>query len=283
MTSAPQNLASSTTSTSSHSSHHLRTQNVETDIDNLNDNEHDESMPLLPSGSPPVTVTHFTASTKGGKIEKIKLTPESSSVSSAMTNKTDNTKQKIVTNLDEIEENEILLTEGPATLIKTANKLTQQITSANNNPFTSSTTSVTNPFFNTNSNSPTNNNTQITPSSTSTITASITATNNNKTASSSDNNNPFDQPFDAITAALLTCASSTNPFHNPFLMSVDGESNSVVVEVDRGQGGQRAKQLLEVKQEVVENPGCTKTKESFDNRVSLLDSVSSQKKSKQAK
>lgn len=250
------NATPCSSTSSSTSTARTRTQSVETDIDNLDD----DSMPLIPPGSPPVTVTHFTAK---GKIEKIQLTPESSSVSSprstlmTSTTKIDNTQASAskVTDLDTIDftQKEILLTDGPNSLgsDKSSKAPSQQIISSN--PFTNNSSS-TNPFHNTNttigssskSSSKANNNNP------STITASITSNN-----APADNNNPFEQ-FDAITAALLTCSSSTNPFHNPFLMPTTSES-----EVDGSMGQPGA----QVKQEVVDNPGCTK--ESFDNRVSF--------------
>lgn len=219
-------------------------QSVETDIDNILNDDDNDSIPLLPPRSPIVTVAHTPVA--GGKKEIIQLTPESSSVSPkvlvlTISNDTDSTTKNTERAVDELDdEKEILFTEGPAA----ASSVTFE--PKRNNDFTitasiASTASLgnpfTNPFLNANGNATT---------STSSTAHTVAADNGN-------NSNPFDQ-FDAITAALLT---STNPFHNPFLMPTTNES-----EVDGSQGAQ-------VKQEV-ENPGCTK--ESLD-RVSLLDGI----------
>ncbi|CAL8147901.1 unnamed protein product [Orchesella dallaii] len=222
-------LLTSTQSVSANSS--TSRTSVETDIDNSLNDEDNESAPLLPPGSPPVTVTHFSANK--GKIEKIKLTSESSSVSPKIDIKTNIEDVDVANNYTD--EKEIFLIEGPSSISSlNMNDLKVTLTSTNsnstNNPFT-------HPFLNSNN------------STISQTTVSNTNTNiGTSSAPKSDNNNPFDQ-FDAITAALLT---STNPFHNPFLMPTTGES-----EVDGSLGAQ-------VKEEE-DNPGCTK--ESLDREI----------------
>lgn len=227
--------------------------NVETDIDNIEEHDND-SLPLIPPGSPPVTVTHFT--TTKGKIERIKLTPESSSVSSPKLTtfmKKENMNNEV--KLKE-EEKEILLVEGPAEVVSVAAQAKKQINSSSGsgpNTTASSNNPFTNPFIshaNDNSNSSADGASSASlATSSASASVAVTAT----TSTNVDNNNPFEQ-FDAITAALLT---STNPFHNPFLMPTTANES----EVDGSQGA-------EVKQEVVEkNPGCTN--QSLD-RVSLL-------------
>lgn len=150
-------------------------------------NDEDDSTPLIGSNSPPVTVTHFS---QKGKVEKLKLNSESSSVSPGVVlpKRTNIATQPIQ---EEEEEKEIMLVDGP---IATSTPRSNPFSSTSKNPF------VDDKELNNDS----------------TTTSKLQIINNNNST------NPF-EPLDAITSALL---NSTNPFHNPFL-SPDNEEKEL--------------------------------------------------------
>ncbi|CAG7835317.1 unnamed protein product [Allacma fusca] len=97
------------------------------DAEHMLSGSDDDSTPLL-SSSPPVTVTHFTGK---GKIEKVKLNPESSSVTpgvSKVTTTSSRILEKDITKMDK----EIFITDAP-TVATTADQRSR--TNNNNNPF----------------------------------------------------------------------------------------------------------------------------------------------------
>jgi hypothetical protein len=137
----------------------------------------DDSCPLLDPDSPPVTVTHYS---KKGKVEKVPLSSESSSISPGGLSNGKTHEHETLS-----EEKEILIVEAP------------RVSNGKSN----------NPFL---------------------------------TESGEVKENPFDQ-LDAITSALLSM-TSTNPFHNPFLMPSEPPKGHGTLSSDQNR----------------DDPGCTK-------------------------
>jgi hypothetical protein len=135
---------------------------------------------LIPPESLPVTVTHLSSK---GKIEKIQLSSESSSVSPS-TRKVKETEISAEPEKDETKE--IMITEAPVKVASFAS--TASAASNRDTALSSINQTQTNPF------------------------------SNPFIKSEPNNSNPFDDDYDQITSILI---NSTNPFHNPFLMSAE--------------------------------------------------------------
>jgi len=165
-----------------------------TEIDTDNNLSGDDSAPLLDPDSTPVTVTHYT---QKGKVEKVPLNSESSSVTPGGMPVSNGGGHGNGQGQDDFnDEHEILITDAPLG------------TKGGHN---------SNPFL---------------------------------TDSGELRENPFDQ-LDAITSALLSM-TSTNPFHNPFLMPSEPQKGHGTLSSDQNR----------------DDPGCTKL--SPVHRVSLL-------------